>query len=217
MDNIKSIDWTWKQGKVLTVIEYESGEKNVRENIKPPPTKACHDIAHFICAMHDNLEWDYVKKPNHIAEYNAVFVENILSYFCHYYYNDIATNTINIKQHADLIFNRMKWFAIDHYKIHERHPSGKQYYELQEDFLNKVDLNIIVQHFMPYYQAYAIENLVGNYKFDMSAKINPNIDYPYSVNISALGGDHSYTIIFLEFESLYNYLVKIKNKLMETT
>ena len=217
MDNIKAIDWTWKQGEVLTEIEYESGEKELRENKEPPPTAACHDIAHFICAMHDNLEWDYEKKPNHIAEYNAVFVENMLSYFCYCYYNAFDINKINIKKYADQIFNRMKWFAIDHYKIHERHPSGKHYYELKEDFLNKVDLNIIVQHFMPYYQAYAIENLVGNYKFDMSAKINPNIDYPYSVNISALGGDHFYTIIFLEFESLYNYLVKIKNKLMETT
>ena len=71
MDNIKSIDWTWKQGQVLTAIEYESGEKEVRENKEPPPTAACHDIAHFICAMHDNLEWDYEKNPNHIAEYNA--------------------------------------------------------------------------------------------------------------------------------------------------
>ena len=62
MDNIKSIDWNWKQGEVLTAIEYESGEKELRENKEPPPTAACHDIAHFICAMHDNLEWDYEKK-----------------------------------------------------------------------------------------------------------------------------------------------------------
>ena len=192
MDHIKCIDWTWNHGKVLTIIEYESGEKDVRENTEPPPTKACHDIAHFICAMHDDLEWDYVKEPNHIAEYNAVFVENLLSSFSHCYYNDLV---IDIKNHAKIIFDEMKWFAKSYYKIQRDHPSGKRYYELKEDFLNKVDLNILVQHFMAYYQTYTIETLVGNEKFDMSVKVDSKVDYT--------------------FEPLYNYLIKIKTHLLE--
>ena len=87
-DRIIHIDWTWDHGKVHTVIEYESGDKDVRENKEPPPTKACHDIAHFICAMHDDLEWDYELDPNHIVEYNAVFVEHLLIWFCHSYYHE---------------------------------------------------------------------------------------------------------------------------------
>ena len=51
-------------------------------------------------------------------------------------------------------------------------------------------------------------------------EINPNIDYPYQVAVSDNASQSTratFNIIFLEFESLYNYLVKIKNKLMRTT
>ena len=194
MNRVKHIDWTWNHGKVLTEILYESGKKEIRKNTKPPPTKACHDIAHFICAMHDNLEWDYEDEPNHIAEYNAVFVENLLSSFSFCYYND---HVIDIKTHSKIIFQEMKWFATHHYKIQRDHPSQKNYRELQEDFLNTVDFNILIRYFMPYYQTYMVETLLGGYEFDLTAKLD--IDDRY------------------EFEPLYDYLVKIKNNLTSRT
>jgi hypothetical protein len=192
MSLIKSIDWTWNQGKVFTIIEYYCGKKDIRENLEPPPTKACHDIAHFICAMNGNLEWDYAIAPNHIAEYNAVFVENLLSSFSHCYYNNLI---IDIKTHSNIIFNEMKWFAKNYYKIHRDHPSEKRYCELKEDFLSVIDLDILVQYFVPYYQTYVIGTLVGTSEFDISVKLDSSIEY--------------------KFEPLYNYLTKIKTNLLE--
>ncbi len=192
MNSIKSIEWEWRHGKVFTQIIYESGKKEVRKNIEPPPTKACHDIAHFICAMHENMEWDYEDEPNHIAEYNAVFVENLLSSFCHCYYND---SIIDIKMHSDTIYEEMKWFAKRYYKIHRDHPSGKKYDELLNDFLEEVNFSILVQHFKGYYQTYTIEDLVGNCEFDMILKLDSKSKY--------------------EFEPLYDYLTKIKTNLLE--
>jgi|TARA_R100000030_G_C3196522_1_gene109733 hypothetical protein len=191
-DRIIHIDWTWDHGKVYTVIEYESGDKDVRENKEPPPTKACHDIAHFICAMHDDLEWDYELDPNHIVEYNAVFVEHLLIWFCHSYYHE---SEIDIKTYSQSIFDHMKWFAQSYYKIQEEHPSKKNYRELQDDFLNKVDFDILIRYFLIFYQTYTIENyVVCSPEFKLKAKLDINDHY--------------------EFEHLRNYLIKIKNNLL---
>ena len=191
-DCVKHIDWTWDHGKVHTVIEYESGEKEIRENKEPPPTAACHDIAHFICAMQDNLEWDYEKDPNHIAEYNAVFVENLLSSFSYAYHHDYP---IDIKVHSQTIFERMKWFAQTYYKIQEDHYSKKNYRQLQDDFLNTVDFDILVRYFLTFYQTYTIEqHVVGSPEFKLTAKLDKNDYY--------------------EFEPLRDYLIKIKNAIL---
>ena len=89
----------------------------------------------------------------------------------------------------------MKWFAKNYYKIHRDHPSEKRYCELKEDFLSAIDLDILVQYFVPYYQTYVIETLVGNSEFDISVKLDSSIEY--------------------KFEPLYNYLTKIKTNLLE--
>jgi len=191
-DLVKHIDWIWDHGKVYTTIEYQSREKEVRENIEPPPTKACHDIAHFICAMHDDLEWDYEDEPNHIAEYNAVFVETLLSGFCHCYHNNVE---IDIKAHSQQLFNHMKWFAQSYYKIQKDHPSKKNYRQLQDEFLNKVDFDLLVKYFLIYYQTYVIEHyVVGSPEFKLTAKLD--IDDHY------------------ELQHLRDYLTKIKDNLL---
>ena len=40
MNSVKSIEWEWRHGKVFTEILYESGKKEERRNIEPPPIKS---------------------------------------------------------------------------------------------------------------------------------------------------------------------------------
>ena len=122
MSQIESIDWFWNHGKSFTKIIYDDGRIEPRQNHEPPPTQAAHDIAHFICAFHKDLEWDYISYPPHIAEFNAVFVEYLLGSFSHHYYLNLD---IDLNEAYDVISSKMKWFTYEHYKIHIDHPSKK--------------------------------------------------------------------------------------------
>ena len=169
MNQVKSIEWVWNHGKTFTKIIYDDDRIDPRQNDEPPPTHAMHDIAHFICAFHENLTWDYIPMPNHIAEFNAVFVENLLGYFAEYYFHG---KEINIDEASDIITKQMKWFAHDYYKIHIDHPSRKNYSQLRNDFFKYVDLNILVHHFNSFYQTFLLQRLMKSDKFDLSLKMD---------------------------------------------
>ena len=150
-----------------------------------------HDIAHFICAFNKDLEWDYISYPPHIAEFNAVFVEYLLVSFSHHYYLDLG---IDINEAYDRISAQMKWFTYEHYKIHLDHPSKKNYSQLKNEFFDRVDLNILVQHFSPFYQTFVLGKLVNSREFNLSIKMDCSDKY--------------------EFDPLYSYLNRISKLLI---
>jgi hypothetical protein len=193
MSKLKQVEWIWNHGKVLSKLLYENNNVDLRKNDDPPPTKAAHDIAHFICGFNENFEWDYQIEPNHIAEYNAVFVEELLGLFSFYYYNDYP---IDIKIISEEIDSHMKWFSEKHYKIHENHPTKKYHTDLKKDFFNRIDMKILEKYFLQFYQTWIIEDLIGSQSFDISITMNSSIDY--------------------EFELLYDYLVQVKQNMIKT-
>ena len=187
MKSLKSVEWSWNSGKVFSKLTYKTDESEVRYSKEPPPTKASHDIAHFICAFHENLEWDYQEEPNHYAEYNAVFVECILHYFCFYKDKNVDPP---IDEISKIIFNHMKWFSREHYYIHKNHPDRKDYLDNQKLFFSKMDESIIEKHFRSYYKVWAIEQMMRGQNFNISIEMNESIDF--------------------SFGPLYNYLTEIK-------
>jgi hypothetical protein len=144
---------------------YLDGSKEIKVNDKPPPTWACHDIAHFICGFHKNLEWDYEANLNHIAEYNAVFVEHLLTHFSFHHHYNLA---IDFKSISNQIFNYMKWFSEDYYKIKDDHPSKKNFLELQNDFFENINLNILSTHFISFYNTWAIQHMINSEDFKIN-------------------------------------------------
>ena len=168
MKTLSNVDWIWNSGKVFSTLQFTDGTSESRSNENPPPTLACHDIAHFICGFHENLEWDYQKEPNHIAEYNAVFVEHLLTHFCYYYYNEYP---IDFYGTSLQIFNYMKWFSEDYYVIKFRHPSRKNYLELQKDFFKKIDVNVLTQHFTSFYNTWIIQDMIQSPNFNINIKM----------------------------------------------
>jgi len=178
MSQIESIDWFWNHGKSFTKIIYDDGRIEPRQNHEIPPTDAAHDIAHFICAFHKDLEWDYILDPPDIAEFNAVFVENLLGSFSYHYYNNLD---IDLNETCDAISAQMKWFAHEHYKIHIHHPSKKRYPQLKNDFFEYVDFNILVRHFNSFYQPFVLQRLVNSKEFDLSIKMNRTDKYEFDL------------------------------------
>ena len=178
MSQIESIDWFWNHGKSFTKIIYDDGRIEPRQNHEIPPTDAAHDIAHFICAFHKDLEWDYILDPPDIAEFNAVFVENLLGSFSYHYYNNLD---IDLNETCDAISAQMKWFAHEHYKIHIHHPSKMRYPQLKNEFFEHVDLNILVRHFNSFYQPFVLQRLVNSKEFDLSIKMNRTDKYEFDL------------------------------------
>lgn len=187
MEKLSKVEWTWDFGKVNTILVFESGKKELRENNYPPPTRASHDIAHFICGFDGNLEWDYEIEPNHISEYNAVFLENLMTVFCNHHYHQTP---IDIDSNMDQIYNYMKWFSEDYYYISKNHPSKKTYKELQKDFLNVVNIENVCKHFLCYYQIWVMDEINKNSSFKIEMLMDSGVDW--------------------EFQSLYDYLIKAK-------
>ena len=192
MCKLKRVEWTWNSGLVFTKLNYDSGKVETRQNKEPPPTKACHDIAHFICGFNGGLEWDYQKEPNHICEYNAVFVEGLLDNFSHYYYHDYP---MNIKKSVLVVDEHMEWFAEDYYHISRDHPSKKNYIELKKDFFEKLNIDILCKYFLQFYQTWLLEKLCQSENFDLTITMDSTVDF--------------------EFQPLYNYLVESKQILFE--
>ncbi len=192
MEKLSEVEWIWNEGKVTSKIVFGNGKSEVRTNEEPPPTKPSHDIAHFICGFNGNLEWDYENEPNHIAEYNAVFMENILSTFSsHYYYgNDFLINNV-----SNQIDNYMKWFSEDYYKISKDHPDKKTFLELKKEFLDNINFNIVCSHFDSYYKVWILEELLKTDFFNVIINMKSDIDF--------------------QFDLLYNFLKNLKETLYE--
>ena len=190
MKTLSEVDWLWEDGKVFSKLTYKNNIKETKVNYKVPPTWACHDIAHFICGFHINMEWDYEMIKNHISEYNAVFVEHLLTTFSfHHRYN----LSIDLENTSRNIFNYMKWFAEDYYNIKENHPSKKNFLELQNDFFEKMDVNILSSQFDSFYESWSVQHLLNTDKF----KINIHMSNIQKNNIPGLN----------------SYIINIKEKI----
>jgi hypothetical protein len=192
MDKLKYVEWNWNSGIVFTALKYESGKNEIRENKEPPPTKASHDIAHFICGFNGEMEWDYYNEPNHICEYNAVFVEGLLDKFSHYYYYNYP---LDVMQNASAVDKHMEWFSEEYYHISRDHPSHKNYIQLKTEFFEKLNIEIVCRHFIQFYQTWLLEKICGNEKFNLTITMDSSIDF--------------------EFEPLYNYLNESKKILLK--
>jgi len=190
MKKLSKVNWIWDYGKVYGELTYEDNTIEYKQNQKPPPTAACHDIAHFICGFNGKLEWDYTHMTNHIAEYNAVFVETLLTNYCYIKYSKSITD---INYASERIFNHMKWFSEDYYRIKEYHPTKKNYLELQENFFEKINFDVICNHFKSFYYTWAIED-----------KLKTK-DFRICINMNDLTNTKD--------EELYNYLSTVKENI----
>jgi len=143
-----------------------------RANENPPPTRACHDIAHFIAALNGRLEWDYMQEINHLCEFNAVAIECLLTYCSH----SVKSGAVpEHEQQAQSFFDHMKWFSEDYYKIPKRHPSGKQSAQLIHKFADTVNPQILSSYFGIFYEVWSIENIVGGPEFDVTVNMTSDI------------------------------------------
>jgi len=153
---LSRVEWEWNLGSVTTEFFYGDGNKKIIHMSKTPPTTPAHDISHFICGFHPDLEWDFSINPNHIAEYNAVYVECIL--FLFYSYPDIDDN--ELKNQLNVIDDHMKWFTYKHYKIPNHLGSKYTDIYLKNKFMSKFDPIITSKFYSSYYYAtYLIEDL----------------------------------------------------------
>jgi hypothetical protein len=156
MDNLTKVFWKWDQGSVTTELLFSNEAEKKFYLSEPPPTTPAHDIAHFICGFHPNMEWDFSVEPNHIAEYNAVFIEHLLIVF--YSYPELDDE--NFKIQIDGVYEYMRWFSEDYYRIQE--SLGEKYTSeyLRKNFLEKIDPLIVSKFYKEFYMAsYLVEEL----------------------------------------------------------
>jgi len=173
LESIKEIDWSWNNGQTKITIIYDSGKIDTRDNSEVPPTQACHDIAHFIGGFNGGMEWDYVQDINHIPEYNAVFIEIFLSKLC----DSIKRNHYDLETDMKALFNHMKWFAQEYYRIPEEHPSQKAYKELAKDFLKVFDVDKATNAFQIFYEVWCIECYIGSKNFETQVNMTSDLDF----------------------------------------
>jgi hypothetical protein len=153
---LSKVVWGWDLGSVTTELFYTDGKQKKFHLSKPPPTAPAHDVSHFICGFHPDLDWDFSVDPNHIAEYNAVFMEHILLLF--YSYPNLNDN--ELKQQIDEISKHMTWFVYQYYRIPQ--TLGFKYTDLflKQQFLTKLDPEITSKFYYSYYCAtYLVEDL----------------------------------------------------------
>jgi hypothetical protein len=157
MSSLSKVFWSWCNGSVMTELFYSDNTEKKFYLSKPPPTTPEHDIAHFICGFHPNLDWDFSLEPNHIAEYNAVFMEHLLLLF--YRYPDIDDENLQIQ--VDGVYEYMRWFSEDYYKIDQTLDAKYTSEYLKKNFLDNLD-PLISSKF--YKQFYSATYLVEEYK-----------------------------------------------------
>jgi hypothetical protein len=168
LKNVEEFSWSWQDGRTKTLIRYKDKTTDYRENGTPPPTKACHDIAHFVAAFHGNLEWDYLQPVNHLCEYNAVAIEWIMTHCCYSFRNNRHPEP---KEASSKTKEHMQWFCNDYYRIPERHPSRPHH----QDLINKLceDLNpkILSTYFDIFYELWCIEVEAKSSNFEASVRL----------------------------------------------
>lgn len=146
---ISKINWSWDYGKVVSEITCTDGVTQIRNNDKRPPTYPAHDIAHFICGFHEDYDWDYLWDQHseslinvRLAEYNAVFMENLLYIYITNKYKNSPRTTLQL---AEPIKKHLNWFVKDYYKFITSEL------KLRKIFLSKLDENIVCQHYQTYH------------------------------------------------------------------
>jgi hypothetical protein len=184
MKRISKVNWSWDYGKVRSELTYTDGETEVRTNEEKPPTGPCHDIAHFICGFHKHYEWDYEGEyySAKVAEYNAVFLENIL-----YFYLKNRNLKWPMYMIAHSIEEHMNWFVNIHYKMEI--PGDK----LKKWFLKRLDIPLIINHYPSYHQVQMMENESPDDVRDIKVSITMDESL-----------DH-------EDQDLYDYLVEMRD------
>jgi hypothetical protein len=154
LKKIHEIEWTWRNGATTTIITYKDRSHDKRINKSAPPTKACHDIAHFIAAFHKDLEWDYLQTTNHLCEYNAVAIESIMNSCCH----SIRCQTVIDQEAASsAIIEHLKWFHDDYYQIPSKHPSKANHHATINNLVDRLDTNTLNRYFDIFYELWCIE------------------------------------------------------------
>jgi len=153
---LSKVIWGWNGGVVTTQLFCKDGKVIDIHLSKPPPTCPAHDISHFICGFHTNLEWDFSIDPNHIAEYNAVFMEHLLLL----YYGYPNLDDSELLEQINAISKHMNWFAHEYYKIPQTFGSKYNNDYLKEQFLSKLDSTITSKFYYSFYCAtYLVEEL----------------------------------------------------------
>lgn len=147
MNTLSEVFWFWDKGSVTTKLFYSDQTKKEFYLSEPPPTTPAHDISHFICGFHSNLEWDFSLEPNHFAEYNAVFMEHLL--FLLYRHPNISKD--RLKNELNVIFKHMKWFCEEYYKIPQSFGSKYSSDYLKKRFLNNIDPIITSKLYKDFY------------------------------------------------------------------
>jgi hypothetical protein len=75
------------------------------------------------------------------------------------------------------VFNHLKWFSEDYYRILKKHPSKKGHKELLNDFLNSYDVDKTVKAFKIFYEVWSIEKMVGNPNFKLKVNMGSDLDF----------------------------------------
>lgn len=171
----KCIRFRWENDKIETNFYFHNGTEQYISSENIPPTNPSHDIAHYICSFMSNMEWNYKKIPNHIGEYNAVALENILSSYC--YYNTLIEVNPPIDKCAEHVYKHLKWFAKDYYKIQSTHPSKKRYKRLLKEFLDNLEIYTVERHFLNYENVYIHERSVKGKKYEIDVTMLYDNDY----------------------------------------
>ena len=151
MKKISKVNWSWDHGKTSTEITYDDGEVDKRENLNRPPTNPAHDVAHFLCGFNGGYEWDYLNEDNQMAEYNAVFMENILFYGSNINFKGMKPSIEMLKKIAYVTTEHMVWFSKDYYLI------PKHDIELRREFVSNLDVSIFSRHYKTFYDVFVKE------------------------------------------------------------
>ena len=170
---VSKIYWTWDNAETSTELTYADGNIEKR-NTDTTPTSAAHDVAHFIACFNGNMEWDYKQTINHLCEYNAVAIEHTLVKICHNIMHSIDSD---YETESQQVFDHLKWFSNDYYKICQKHPSKKDHMQLFEDFLNTWDVDKTIKAFDIFYYAWSIQRHVGSPDFKLKVTMKNPLDY----------------------------------------
>lgn len=161
MNTLSKVFWDWNFGAVTTELYFSDNTEKKFYLSKPPPTAPAHDISHFICGFHPNLDWDFSVTPNHISEYNAVFMEHLLLLF--YRYPDLSDEDLIVQ--IEGVHEYMRWFSEDYYQIEKTLDEKYTTEYLKSNFLTNLDPSIASKFYKYFYSA---TYLVEEYKLEQN-------------------------------------------------
>ena len=169
---VKEVFWSWHKGDTLFKITDSDDQVLIIHNDKLPPTTPTHDIAHIICCF-SGMPWNFKLDINEIAEYNAVYMENIFTRFCRYY----LEKTIEpIEDHIEK--NRMytNEFSENYYNIPQNCQESTE--RLESLFMQSLDPEICSLFIMDYMKVYELENVIPKEHISTSLTFNLETQRP---------------------------------------